>query len=37
MGSGYYDDELIRYQRRVVQKAGVHALEEAGPSTPSPN
>ena len=24
---GYYDDELIRYQLRVLQKAGVHALE----------
>lgn len=24
----YYDDELTRYQRRVLGKAGVHALEE---------
>jgi RibD C-terminal domain len=25
----YDDDELVRYRRRVVHKAGVHALEEA--------
>src|SRR5688572_20642705 len=24
----HYDEELERYQRRVIQKAGVHALEE---------
>jgi riboflavin biosynthesis pyrimidine reductase len=24
---GYYDEELIKYQLRVLQKAGVHALE----------